>query len=179
MPWHQLLQVWPVRYIRSTWRSTGSSTATQAALNIQASLSNPATYLGNTNTTDGTLLHGAYYVPGNLDDDNSLIWGDYYFIQGCDRAIAPPPQVTGLTNGTVSYNQVVLSWQAQSGAIRYNVKRGIASGGPYTTIAPPAVLTTNTYTDTSVAPSTTYYYVVSASSVAGEGPNSAELIVTT
>src|SRR6516225_8376067 len=93
--------------------------------------------------------------------------------------MTPPPQVTGLSAGTVSNNQVPLSWQAQSDAIRYNVKRGTVSGGPYTTLAPPPVLTTNTYTDASVAPNTTYYYVVSASSFAGEGANSAELIVTT
>ena len=90
-----------------------------------------------------------------------------------------PSQVIGLAAGTVSYNQVPLSWTAQSGAIRYNVKRSTVAGGPYTTIAPPPVLTTNTYTDIAASPSNTYYYVVSASSVAGEGSNSAEIVVST
>jgi hypothetical protein len=148
------------------------------ALSIQSFLSNPTFYLGDPTTTDGILLHGAYYVPGNLDMDNSLIWGDYYFVQGCYRAMGLPPQVAGLTAGNVSSSQVPLSWQAQSGAVRYNVKRSSISGGPYMYLAPPPVLTTNSFTDGSVAASNTYYYVVSASTVAGEGPNSTELVVT-
>jgi hypothetical protein len=149
-----------------------------AALNIQSYLSNPSFYLADSTTTDGVLLHGTYSVPFNLDINTSLIWGDYYFVQGCYRGMALPVQLTGLTAGTISSHQVSLSWQAQSGAIRYNVKRSSVPGGPYTYIAPPPVLTTNSYTDTSVASGASYYYVVSASSVAGEGPNSAEIVVT-
>ena len=149
-----------------------------AAMNIQNSLSS-SFYQGNPLNTDGILLHGTYSPPYNIGIDTSLLWGDYFFIQGCFRAMAPPPQVIGLSVGTVSSNQVPLSWQAQAGAVRYNVKRGTAAGGPYITIAPPPVLTSNSYTDNGVAPSMTYYYVVSASSVAGEGLNSAEVAVTT
>ena len=76
-------------------------------------------------------------------------------------------------------NQVTLTWDAQSGAIRYSVKRSATAGGPYGIIAPPPILTASTFTDTTVAPNTTYYYVVSASSVAGEGPNSLEVAITT
>ena len=147
-------------------------------MNIQNSLSS-SYYQGNPLNTDGILLHGTYSLPYNTDIDTSLIWGDYYFVQGCYHAMAAPQQVTGLMLGGVSYNQVPLKWAAQTGAIRYNVKRSTVTGGPYTYIAPPPVLTTNSYTDSSVAASTTYYYVVSASSVSGEGPNSAEVAVTT
>jgi unsaturated chondroitin disaccharide hydrolase len=149
-----------------------------AAMNIQNSLSS-SFYQGNPLNTDGILLHGTYSPPYNVGIDTSLLWGDYFFIQSCYRAMAPPPQVIGLSAGTVSSNQIPLSWQAQAGAVRYNVKRGTAAGGPYTTIAPPPVLTSNSYTDNGVAPSMTYYYVVSASGVAGEGLNSAEVAVTT
>jgi len=149
-----------------------------AALNIQNSLSSSA-YLGNPLTTDGILLQGVDSLPTGAGIDTSLIWGDYYFIQSCYRASAPPTEVMGLAQGTASYDAVPLTWQAQSGAIRYNVKRAAVSGGPYTTIAPPPVLTTNSYTDSSVSASATYYYVVSASSAAGEGPNSAELVAST
>jgi len=71
-----------------------------AALNIQTSLSNPTLYLANPspNTpTDGILLHGTYSVPFNVGIDTSLIWGDYYFIQGCYRAMNPPAQVTNVS----------------------------------------------------------------------------------
>ena len=154
------------------------STYYNAAMKIQQSLST-STYLGNPLSTDGILLHGTYSYPVSANVDTSLIWGDYYFVQSCYRAMTPPAEAAGLSAGTTSYNQVPLSWQAQTGAIRYNVKRSTVSGGPYTTIAPPPVLTTNSYTDTGVQPSTTYYYVVSASNVAGEGPNSAEVAATT
>lgn len=154
------------------------TTYRSAALSIQNSLSS-ANYLGNPQSTDGVLIHGTYAVPFNVGLDTSLIWGDYYYIQGCYRAMTPPPQVSGLMAANVAYNQVPLTWQAQTGAVRYNIKRGTVSGGPYTTIAPPPVLTANTYVDMTVAPGTTYYYLASAANVAGEGPPSSELVVTT
>jgi unsaturated chondroitin disaccharide hydrolase len=153
-----------------------------AALNIQTSLSNPALYLASpspSTPTDGILLHGTYSVPANVGIDTSLIWGDYFFIQGCYRAMTPPAQVTNVSATTPASNQVALTWTAQSGAIRYSVKRSAIAGGPYVVIAPPPILTASTFTDATGAPNTTYFYVVSASSVAGEGPNSAEVAVTT
>ncbi len=153
-----------------------------AALNIQTSLSDLALYLANPspNTpTDGILLHGTYSVPFNVGIDTSLIWGDYYFIQGCYRAMNPPAQVTNVSATAPASTQVILTWNAQSGAIRYSVKRGTTAGGPYAILAPPPILTASTSTDTAVAPNTTYYYVVSASSIAGEGTNSTEIAVTT
>jgi len=149
-----------------------------AALNIQTSLSNPALYLANpspSTPTDGILLHGTYSVPDSVGINTSLIWGDYFFIQGCYRAMNPPAQVATVSATAPATNQVMLTWNAQSGAIRYSVKRSAAAGGPYVIIAPPPILTASTFTDTTVAPNTTYYYVVSASSVAGEGPNSVEV----
>ena len=159
----------------------GSSNNNQyfnAAMQIQNSLSS-SYYQGNPLNTDGILLHGTDSLPNSEAIDTSLVWGDYYFIQGCYRAMTPPAQVTGLAVGTVSYNGVPLSWQAQSGALRYNVKRSSISGGPYTVVAPPPVLTANSYIDSSVSANASYYYVVSASTAAGEGPNSAEIMVQT
>ena len=156
----------------------GKSTYYNSAINILNSLSLPY-YLGNPLTTDGILLHGTYYKPGNLDVDTSLIWADYYFIQACYRTMSPPPAPENLIANAQSSNQINLTWNAQNGAIRYSVKRGATPGGPYSPIAPPPVLTTNSFADASVASSTTYYYVVSAISVAGESPNSAEAVMST
>ena len=151
------------------------------ALNIQSSLSNPALYLANPSVspTDGILLHGTYSVPSNVGVDTSLIWGDYYFLQSCYRSMSRPAQIMNLSATTPASSQVILTWDALSRAIRYAVKRSALPGGPYTIIAPPPVLTASTFTDTSVAPYTTYYYVVSATSVAGVGQDSAEVVVTT
>ena len=145
-----------------------------AALNIQASLSSPA-YLGDRQATDGVLLHGSGNVRQNSQIDVSLIFGDYYFIQGCFRAKPLPTAPTNLTATVMSDSQVNLTWDAETGPIRYSVKRSATSGGPYTILAPPPVLTTNQFSDTGVSPGITYYYVVSATNVAGEGPNSAQV----
>jgi hypothetical protein len=145
-------------------------------LNIQASLSSPS-YLGVRGQTSGILLHGAADVPAG-DHDKSLIFGDYYFIQSCYRAMSVPSAPANLAASVGSSKQINLTWNAESGATRYNVKRGTRSGGPYAVIAPPPVLATRSYTDSSVvAGSANYYYVVSAANVAGEGPNSDEVVV--
>ncbi|MGO9115563.1 MAG: carbohydrate-binding protein [Thermoguttaceae bacterium] len=85
-----------------------------------------------------------------------------------------PPLVANAT--AVSSSQVNLTWNPQSGATSYNVKRSTTSGGPYTTIA--TGLATTNYTDTSanLSGGSTYYYVVSAivgGSETANGPEAA------
>jgi unsaturated chondroitin disaccharide hydrolase len=146
-----------------------------AALNILSSLSSPA-YLGDRLATDGILLHGTSNAPGG-DTDKSLIYGDYYFIQGCYRARTAPPAPVNLSATPTSAGQVHLTWDAQSGPIRYSVKRSTTPSGPYTTLAPPPILTTNSFTDTSAAPGANYY-VVNTINASGESPNSAQASTT-
>jgi hypothetical protein len=153
--------------------ATHSATYRNAALNIQSSLSSPA-YLGNSTTGDGILLHGTADAPAG-DTDKSLIYGDYYFIQGCDRARSVAAAPTNVTATAASSGQINLAWDAQSGPVRYSVKRSSTSGGPYTTIAPPPILTSNSYTDSGLSQGATYFYVVSAINASGESPNSAEV----
>jgi hypothetical protein len=143
-----------------------------AALNILSSLSS-AGYLGDRIATDGILLHGSAAVPQNSGVDTSLIYGDYYFLQGCYRARTAPPAPLNVSATASSSGQVNLTWTAQSGPIRYSVKRSTTSGGPYTIIAPPPILTASSYTDTNAA-SGANYYVVSAINASGESPNSTE-----
>src|SRR5712675_204906 len=147
-----------------------------AALNIQSSLSSPA-YLGDRVATDGILLHGTANLPGNSGVDTSLIYGDYYFLQGCYRARPAPPAPANLSATATSAGQVQLSWSAQSGPIRYSVKHSTTPGGPYTVIAPPPILTASSYTDTHTAPGANYY-VVTAINASGESPNSAQASAT-
>jgi hypothetical protein len=157
--------------------TTDQSRYHAAALNIQSSLSSPA-YLGDRINTDGVLLHGSANVPGG-DSNKSLVYGDYYFIHGCYRAKTPPPAPANLTATAVSPTQANLNWTAETGAIRYSVKRATISGGPYATIAPPPVLTKSSFADTTLAAGATYYYVVSAMGVGGEGSDSLETSITT
>ena len=148
-----------------------------AALNIQSSLSSPA-YLGDRLATDGILLHGSANVPANSQVDTSLIYGDYYFVQGCFRAKPLPTAPANLTATASSDTQVALAWDAEAAPIRYNVKRSSTSAGPSTILAPPPVLTANSFSDTGLTPGATYYYTVSAVNVAGESPDSAPVSVT-
>jgi hypothetical protein len=85
-----------------------------------------------------------------------------------------PAAPTGLTV-TPGNQQVSLSWTASSGATNYHVKRGAATGGPYTQVAAP---TTNSYIDTALTNGTAYYYVVSAVNGVGESGNSSEVAGT-
>src|SRR5690606_31647053 len=78
--------------------------------------------------------------------------------------IATGAAPSGLTV-QVTAQQPVLSWWGTAYATSYTVKRSTTSGSGYTTIA--SGLTTNTYTDTTAVPGTTYYYVVSASLAGG------------
>lgn len=85
-----------------------------------------------------------------------------------------PPTPTGLT-ATAGNAQVALSWSAATGAASYNVKRAIASGGPYTTLTN---VSTASFTDTTAVNGTTYYYVVSALNGSGESANSSQVSAT-
>jgi carboxypeptidase T len=92
--------------------------------------------------------------------------------QYCDVAPGAPSALTA----TPGNGQAGLSWTAASGATLYRVYRATASGGPYTMIQ--TNLTGTSFTDTGLTNGTTYYYVVTGTNGAGEGPNSNEASVT-
>ena len=140
-------------------------------------------------TAGGALNHPAMFISLNvlgslmldfqtnrLDlsflNSSGVVEDEFTIVKG---ASGPPPVPTGLT-AAPGDGQVALTWNASSGATSYNVKRSAASGGPYTTIA--LGVTAPSYTDTTVANGTTYYYVVSAVNAAGESPDSAEVSAT-
>ena len=95
--------------------------------------------------------------------------GSYQF----SSTIEPTPDglIAQAGNGFVQ-----LSWNTAVGATGYNVKKSSVSGGPYVTLATNRLLTS--YTDFSVTNGATNYYVVSATSVAGESLNSLEASAT-
>lgn len=88
---------------------------------------------------------------------------------------APPETPAGLTARGAD-TKVVLSWSAALGAIRYNVRRSLTSGGPYSPLA--SAVKGTSYTDTAVVNGTTYYYVVSAENTLGESGDSSEASAT-
>ena len=89
-----------------------------------------------------------------------------------DNVSAPCAAPTGLTE-VASSGQVSLGWTAALGATTYNIKRGIASGGPYTTIGT-VFSPVLAYTDPAVVSDTPNCYVVSAVNANGESAVSQE-----
>jgi fibronectin type 3 domain-containing protein len=98
------------------------------------------------------------------------------FVIPAGTTLSAPSAPTGLA-ATVGNGTVTLTWNAAGGATSYAVKRGTASGGPYTFVGTVGASPTS-FTDTGLANGTTYYYVVSGSNSAGSGPNSAEASAT-
>lgn len=92
--------------------------------------------------------------------------GNYQF--GSPVQPVPEGLVAEAGNGVVK-----LGWNAVPGASGYRVKRSSVAGGPYTSLSN-VVLTTN-YNDFAVTNGATYYYVISALSVAGESQDCPEV----
>ena len=103
--------------------------------------------------------------PGGFGGGASFISAQIYQTA---TGVVIPSAPTGLT--ATAYNKRVnLSWSASSGATGYNVKRS-TDGSSYATLQ--TGVTTTDYQDTGLTNGTTYYYMVSASNTAGEGPDS-------
>jgi trimeric autotransporter adhesin len=88
----------------------------------------------------------------------------------------PPAAPTGLTATAASSSQINLSWTASSGATSYTILRSTTSGGPYSSVG---TSTTTSFSNTGLAASTTYYYVVQASNGTCASGNSAQASATT
>lgn len=82
------------------------------------------------------------------------------------------PEAPASLVATSGINQVILNWTASFGANGYNLYRATNSGGPYTQLF--SGLSATNITDTTVIGGHTYYYVVTALNVSGEGGYSIE-----
>jgi len=82
---------------------------------------------------------------------------------------------------TLVSDSVNLSWTATTSTIAdgYEIFRGTASGGPYSSIGTVSGRTTTTYTDSGRPFITTYYYVVQAKRNNWRSANSAQASITT
>ena len=81
---------------------------------------------------------------------------------------APPQPPTGLS-ASPSHARIFLTWNASSGATRYQVKRRVGAAAKYVTIASP---NEPSHADTTVSHGTTYEYVVSATNGDAESADS-------
>jgi hypothetical protein len=136
---------------------------------------------GTLQSVNGNAAGGANLSAFNLVPSGSIVvsgktysWNNFSNVSG--TITAPVPLLTGptgLTATVISSSQAGLSWNAFANATSYNVKRSLASGGPYTTIGN-GVATAN-FTDNAAFVSLEYYYVVSAMAGGSETSNSMEV----
>jgi beta-glucanase (GH16 family) len=89
--------------------------------------------------------------------------------------ILPKPAAPAGLAASASDAQVILNWNAQTGT-SYNVKRALASSGPFTPVF--SGLTSTNCTDSGVTNGTMYFYVVSAVILGCESTNSAFVSAT-
>jgi len=124
----------------------------------------------------GGSAQATYDPPITVEAGQVYVYLDYTFTP---PDTTPPGKVTNLTVTPASCAQLDLDWNANTepDLDHYNVYRGTATGGPYDLIASS---TTNSYSDTGLTASRTYYYVVSAADTSGnEGGTSGEASGTT
>jgi len=86
-----------------------------------------------------------------------------------------PPVPDSLSAVALSAKAISLTWTTSLSASSYNVKRAPASGGPYVLVANVSV---NSYIDSLVADTVTYFYVVSAVNAIGESKVTCEVSAT-
>ncbi|GAA0388233.1 hypothetical protein GCM10008933_19000 [Paenibacillus motobuensis] len=145
----------------------GGATVTDSVYHYPVSLN----MRGIDGITDDTELRNMILIFSDVDSDfaGRMYIDNVRFTDGSNVAI---PAVPGGLEAKAADGSITLSWEAAAGAQYYNVKRGVQSGGPYTTVA--AHLQATSYKDTGLSNGTTYYYVVSAGNESGESANSIE-----
>ncbi len=93
---------------------------------------------------------------------------------GIANAAPTPPANLALT-APAPPGQVGLTWNAAAGATSYSVKRATAANGTFSTVGSP---TATSFTDTTTAAGTRYFYLVTASDGTGESPVSLTISTT-
>ncbi len=159
-----------------TWSaSSGATSYNVKRATINGGPYTPIAVSTSTAFTDTPLANGTtyYYVVSAANSAGES--ANSAQVGATPQAPVVPPSPPGSLTATAGNAQASLTWSASSGATGYKVKRSVTSGGPYTFIAAP---TATSYTDTSLANGTTYYYVVSAANSAGEGADSGEVGAT-
>lgn len=116
-----------------------------------------------TTFTDGPAVNGIYYyyrvLPVGATDACTGAMSNCATV--APLPCTPPSAPSSLSATANGDYRIDLSWASVSGAVYYTLYRGVASGGPYASIATASSGAT-TYSDTSVVGTKTYYYRVTA-----------------
>jgi cellulose 1,4-beta-cellobiosidase len=130
------------------------------------------------------------YAGGNYTDSaglSALTEYDYALVASNAVGNSPPSSIlnawtiptapSGLS-GTAGYAQVALSWDAESGATGYNVKRRLHGSGSYATVSGGGNVSGTSFTDTTPTAGVSYDYLVTALDAGGESSGSNVVTVT-
>jgi hypothetical protein len=122
----------------------------------------------NTLTPQLITVSNAFRYVRYLSPNNG--WCNVAEVEFWGRAALPPLPAAPIGVAAVAGDGVVnLNWNASANATGYKVKRSLVSGGAYSPLASTGA--TN-YADASAANGTWYFYVVTATNLAGESGNS-------
>jgi hypothetical protein len=129
-----------------------SSGGSGSTLTLSGPTAGSTTADGSGNYSFTGLANGTYVV--------SPTHSGYTFSPSLQTVTINGTNATGVNfTATQTSNSVALSWIASVSVVSgYNVYRGITNGGPYTKINS-SLITTLSYTDSSVSSGNTYYYV--------------------
>jgi len=157
---------------------TVSSSNTSGGFSISGTISPAANGSGTTLTLSGSTAasttassSGSYSFSG-LSSGTYAVTPErtgYIFEPVVQSAVIGGTSVSGInfTASALSSHTVLLRWQSSTSTVSgYNIYRGISSGGPYEKLNTSPVAA-DSYTDSSLAVSTTYYYVTTAVNASG------------
>jgi hypothetical protein len=148
------------------WSTTSGVTKTTGTQIADAT--SPYTHTGLTNDTT------YYYVVTAVGCDESVESIEDSATPSTTGTPPPPPTVISASPGD---QQVTISWDAVGGATSYNIYWSTTSG--VTKITGTQIAdATSPYTHTGLTNGTTYYYVVTALNLYGEGDESTEVSAT-
>ena len=120
----------------------------------------------STSYTDNSLLLGTtyYYTVSAYNDAGESSQSSYNYVA---TVLPAPSNVSATVQSSGGYINV--SWSSVTGATGYRVYRSTSSSGTYSQVG---TTSSASYTDNSLTPGTTYYYMVSAYNSAGESSKS-------
>lgn len=151
--------------VGSTSSTTGTLSASGASVTVASASSNSSEFVVSGMSFPTTLAAGqsASYTVTFKPQTSGAASAMLAFASNASDSVSESLSGTGVavTTPPTAYT-VDLSWNASSSSVAgYNIYRGNISGGPYAKLNS-ALNSGTTYADSTVAPSSTYYYVTTA-----------------
>ena len=151
--------------VGSTSSTTGTLSASGSSVTVTSASSNSSEFVLSGISFPTTLAAGqsASYTVTFKPQTSGVASAMLAFASNASDSVSESLSGTGVAVTTPPPTYTVgLSWNASSSSVAgYNIYRGSASGGPYSKLNS-ALNSGTTYTDSTVAAASTYYYVTTA-----------------